>query len=308
MSVEAITWALKQPLDKSSAKFVLVVLANCAGGDNWEAYPSVAYLAEATGQDRKTVLTNMGRLVSAGLIRDTGHRRGTTSQVIVYRLNPPTAGAQQGDAPAPAPSVEHQIEQSQKRYRSSVEHFGCEQARNWDSSEGETVPFFPGNSPVFPPKQSQKRDTEPSYNHQGTNTPHTTGADAARGVCGTGAGFIAAALNRAAMSLNRPWLRTTSQHPDLIAAVGEGVTADHLLELSDVYPDKSAGYLIAAARRQRATGANTITSGASAHAIPRESAAERTQRFAREAIQRYAADHAGADFDHVDRHGVDAHG
>ncbi|MBV6687326.1 helix-turn-helix domain-containing protein [Xanthomonas euvesicatoria pv. physalidis] len=308
MSVEAITWALKQPLDKSSAKFVLVLLANCAGGDNWEAYPSVAYLAEATGQDRKTVLTNMARLVSAGLIRDTGHRRGTTSQVIVYRLNPPSADAQHSGSSAPSPAVEHENEQSQKRDRYSVEHFDFEEARNWDSSEGQTVPFFPGNSPVFPPKQSQKRDTEPSYNHQGSNTPHTTGADAARGVCGTGAGFIAAALNRAAMSLNRPWLRTTSQHPDLIAAVGEGVTADHLLELSDVYPDKSAGYLIVAARRQRAAGANTITFGASTHAIPRESAAERTQRFAREAIERQATRHADADFDHVDRHGVDAHG
>ncbi|MBZ3928232.1 hypothetical protein Xthr_18060 [Xanthomonas citri pv. thirumalacharii] len=115
-------------------------------------------------------------------------------------------------------------------------------------------------------------------------------------------------MNRASLPLNRPWLRTTSQNPDLIAAAGEGVTADHLLELSDVYPDKSAGYLIAAARRQRAASANTITSGASAHAIPRESAAERTQRFAREAIQREAAGHTGADFDHVDRHGVDAHG
>ncbi|NIK62616.1 helix-turn-helix domain-containing protein [Xanthomonas cannabis] len=308
MSVEAITWALKQPVDKSSAKFVLVVLANCAGGDNWEAYPSVAYLAEATGQDRKTVLTNMARLVAAGLIRDTGHRRGTTNQVIVYRLNPPTAAAQQGDAPAPFPAVEHQIEQSQKRDRSSVEHFGEEQARNWDSFEEVTVPFFPAKSPVFPPKQSQKRDTEPSYNHQGTNTPHTTGADAVQGVCGTQAGSIAAALNRGALALNRPGLRITSQNPDLIAAAGEGVTAQHLLELSDVYPDKPAGYLIAAARRQRATGANTITSGASAHAVPRESAAERTQRFAREAIQREAAGYAVADFDHSDCHGVDAHG
>ncbi|QXF03578.1 MULTISPECIES: helix-turn-helix domain-containing protein [Xanthomonas] len=307
MSVEVITWALKQPVDKSSAKFVLVVLANCAGGDNWEAYPSVAYLAEATGQDRKTVLTNMGRLVSAGLIRDTGHRRGTTSQVIVYRLNPPRAATEQVDAPVPSLPVEHQIEQSQKRDRSSVEHFDSEESRNWDSSEEQTVPFFPGNSPVFPPKQSQKRDTEPSYNHQGTNTPHTTAADAVQGVCGTNAGFIAAALNRAALSLNRPGLRTTSQHPDLIAAAGEGVTAKHLLELSDVYPDKSAAYLIAAARRQRATGANAITTGATAHAIPRESAAERTQRFSREAIQREADGHAGASLDHVDCHCVDPH-
>ncbi|MEA9551715.1 helix-turn-helix domain-containing protein [Xanthomonas campestris] len=307
MSVEAITWALKQPVDKSSAKFVLVVLANCAGGDNWEAYPSVAYLAEATGQDRKTVLTNMARLVAAGLIRDTGHRRGTTNQVIVYRINPSSAAVHHGDASAPSPSVEHQIKQSQKRDRSSVEHFDSEQARNWDSFEAGTVPFFPGNSPVFPPKQSQKRDTEPSYNHQETATPHTTAVDAAQGVCGTQAGFIAAALNRAAMALNRPDLRITSQHPGLIAAAGEGVTAEHLLELSDVYPDKPAGYLITAARRQRASGANTITSGASANAIHRECASERTLRLSLEAIERERASNAGSDFLDADFHRLDSH-
>jgi Restriction endonuclease len=33
----------------------------------------------------------------------------------------------------------------------------------WIQKHG-TVPFFPGNSPVFPSKESQKRDTEPSRN------------------------------------------------------------------------------------------------------------------------------------------------
>jgi len=167
----------------------------------------------------------MARLVAAGLIRDTGYRRGATNQVIVYRLNPPLVGTAQATASAPIRSVEHKNEQSQIRDRSSVEHFDEERSRFWDSSNGETVPFFPANSPVFPSEQSQKRDTEPSYNHQGSNTSHTTGTDAAQGVCRTPAGLIAAALNRAALLLNRPGLRTTSQHPDLIAA------ADRLLEL-----------------------------------------------------------------------------
>ena len=80
MSVEAITWALRQPITQSSTKFVLVVLANCASADSGLAWPSVAYLSSATGQDRKTVVTNLQRLQEWGLIEDTGKRAGVRSQ------------------------------------------------------------------------------------------------------------------------------------------------------------------------------------------------------------------------------------
>ncbi|AGG33029.1 hypothetical protein D521_0460 [beta proteobacterium CB] len=126
MSVEAITWALKEPLTHSSSKFVLVVLANCANSETFEAYPSITYLASSTGQDRKTVITNIKRLIESGHIVDTGNRVGRTSQVITYRLN--CDGKKE----------------SQKR----------------NSTENGTVPFFPPNSTVFPIKESQKRDTE----------------------------------------------------------------------------------------------------------------------------------------------------
>jgi len=86
VSVEAITWALKQPVKQSSAKFVLVVLANCAHRETSFAFPSAAYIAEATSQDRKTVLANLRRLVEWGFIEDTKERRGTTRQIVVYRL------------------------------------------------------------------------------------------------------------------------------------------------------------------------------------------------------------------------------
>lgn len=92
MSVEAITWALKEPITHSSMKFVLVVLANCASPDECEAYPSTAYLAEATAQDRKTVQANIKRLIEMGYIVDTGGRKGRTRQVIIYRINCPGFG------------------------------------------------------------------------------------------------------------------------------------------------------------------------------------------------------------------------
>jgi hypothetical protein len=129
VSIEAITWALAQPIKQSSTKFVLVVLANCASADTMMAFPSIAYLADATGQDRKTVLTNLVRLRDCGLIEDTGLRRGETKQIVVYKLR----GADM-----------------------------LEQFRNWNSSKIGTVPKTTGKSTNFPPKEAQKRDTEPS--------------------------------------------------------------------------------------------------------------------------------------------------
>lgn len=137
MSVEAISWALDQPIKHSTAKFVLVVLANCAHGETMTAYPSTGYLVDATGQDRKTVLSNLRRLMDLGLIADTGERRGATKQVVVYQLN--TA---RGDA--------------------------AKQAQMRNGSKNGTVPktdrnstVFPGKGSRFSAKQSQKRDTEP---------------------------------------------------------------------------------------------------------------------------------------------------
>lgn len=136
MSIEAIRWAFAQQVSHSSAKFVLVALADYAG-PTWQAYPSVAEIARATGQDRKTVLANIRRLSDCGLISDTGSRKGATGQVVIYRLNGPENGT---------------VKESQKR----------------NSTESGTVPNLDGKSPVFPckesrfsAKESQKRDTEP---------------------------------------------------------------------------------------------------------------------------------------------------
>lgn len=147
MSIEAVSWALAQSISPSSAKFVLVVLGNCANGDSRLAHPSVAHLAEATGQDRKTVIAGLHKLREMGFIEDTGERRGTTGQVVVYRLKNPESGT-------------------------------AEQSQIGNSSESGTVPNIPPKSPGFPREQSrfsakgsQKRDTEPSEpsrNQKGT--------------------------------------------------------------------------------------------------------------------------------------------
>ena len=129
MSVEAITWALKQPIRHSTAKFVLVAMANCADAD-LIAWPSISYLIEATGQDRKTVQSNMSRLRELGYIEDTGDRKGQTRQVVVYRLKEPEKGPVQTNKP--------------------------------ENGTVQTGPKFPPKRPVFPEKQAQiSRETGP---------------------------------------------------------------------------------------------------------------------------------------------------
>ena len=86
MSIEAIGWAFKQDIAQSSAKFVLVAIANCADGTNFIAWPSADYLSQVTGQNRKTVIANIKRLVEWGYIIDTGQRAGRTGQVTVWQL------------------------------------------------------------------------------------------------------------------------------------------------------------------------------------------------------------------------------
>ena len=141
MSVEAITWVISQQVSHSSAKFVLVMLANCADGQDFVAWPSVAYLSDCTGQDRKTVLENLKRLREAGFIEDTGERKGSTKQVTVYRIKCPVNGS---------------IKEAQKR----------------NSTENGTVPISTDNSPVFPVKESRfSVETVPKTGHGTINEP-----------------------------------------------------------------------------------------------------------------------------------------
>lgn len=148
MSVHAISWAMKQPVARSSEKFVLVCLANYAS-ESGLCYPSIAALESDTAQDRKTVIRGLQTLVADGWIEDTGKRTGATKQIPVYRIrfdNSPKNG-----------SVEASVDTPENSPKS-----GTVPKTEPSQFSDETVPFFPGNSTVFPRKQSQKRDTEPS--------------------------------------------------------------------------------------------------------------------------------------------------
>jgi pyocin large subunit-like protein len=88
VSIAAIRWAFSLSIKPASAKFILVALANHVrmAGDPI-SYPSNNELCEMTGLDRKTVIQGLAQLMSDEIISDTKKRKGTTGQVIVYRLN-----------------------------------------------------------------------------------------------------------------------------------------------------------------------------------------------------------------------------
>lgn len=138
MSSDATKWAARQTPERPADKLVLWAMADQPmPAGRYLCFAAMATIIEFTGQDRKTVIAAQGRLKQAGLIIDTGERRGHTKQIIVWRL--------------PVETVP-EAEQSQKR----------------------NGPVSPGNSPVFPAEQSQKRDTDPEREPE--NEPEPTEA------------------------------------------------------------------------------------------------------------------------------------
>lgn len=137
MSYRAIRWAFSQAVEKSSAKFVLVAMADCINAEAGDmlCWPSYAHLAAMTGQDAKTVEAGLRRLRESGLITDTGERKGTTGKVVVYRLNTPKNGGDETDRNTPEIPVKTPVS-------GAVAPVG-------------NTPVFPANTPVFPPQYPQ---------------------------------------------------------------------------------------------------------------------------------------------------------
>lgn len=63
---------------------VLIALCHRADNETFLAWPSVASVAETTGQCKRSVLRAFSELLAEGLLEDTGDRKGRG--VIVYRL------------------------------------------------------------------------------------------------------------------------------------------------------------------------------------------------------------------------------
>lgn len=92
MSWQAVQWALRDaPMlmtdagkNDTTARYVLVALAEKARGEPLLSYPSIATLRFLTGLDREVIRRALQRLAASGLIVDAG-RRG--EGVVAWRLD-----------------------------------------------------------------------------------------------------------------------------------------------------------------------------------------------------------------------------
>ncbi len=108
-----------------------------------------------------------------------------------------------------------------------------------------------GNAPS--PTPSPTPTPTPIPTTEARNTHHAP-KDAREVVCEPDQGEVTEIRPevRAALALRKRGLAINAMHPDLVDAVGEGVTIAELDAMAEAYPDKPAGYVIAAARRQHA--------------------------------------------------------
>ena len=141
MSFPAIAWALKQPVGRASAKFLLVAMADCVNADSTEmlCFPSIAHLSKVTDMDPKSVKANLLKLRELGFIEDSGERKGQTGRVVTYRLKSPDDTA---------PEAADESPQSAQISLAIGPNFP-------DPDAGEISPNFPGNEPKFPDQSAQ---------------------------------------------------------------------------------------------------------------------------------------------------------
>lgn len=85
MSFEALTWANKQEVGNSTAKFILVLIANLSD-ENFESYPSYAYLSKSSECSERTVKRAVKFLVEKGFIEVTARYKNKKQLSNVYKI------------------------------------------------------------------------------------------------------------------------------------------------------------------------------------------------------------------------------
>src|SRR5699024_2543036 len=98
VSYEATGWAYEQEIDNSSAKFVLVVLANFAD-EQWTCFPGQKRISRMTGMSERTVRRSLEWLETEGYI-SRQHRTGPTGRRTSdrYQLIDPPAKVTTGQS------------------------------------------------------------------------------------------------------------------------------------------------------------------------------------------------------------------
>jgi hypothetical protein len=102
MSLQAITWAWKQNCPTSSAKLVLLKLADYANEDAHD-WASLDHIAECCQVNRATAIRSLSSLRAAGLIHPIATYRDGRRTCNTYRLAMASPEGSQNATPAVAP-------------------------------------------------------------------------------------------------------------------------------------------------------------------------------------------------------------
>lgn len=85
MSIKIMSKVLEYEGLKSGTKLILLALANYSNDDGENIYPSLTTLSKISGLTRPAVISNLKKLIAAGIITKTGERNSGT---IMYKINP----------------------------------------------------------------------------------------------------------------------------------------------------------------------------------------------------------------------------
>ena len=130
MSFDALAWAAKQRPGNSSAKLVLLAMAENTRRHEELAFASIAALCEFGDLNRKTVISAITFLEAAGFITDTGQRTGQTKQIKIYKMNlervPETVPSQKRNSSEKAlgtvPKTGHGLSKDQGDKKATLSH------------------------------------------------------------------------------------------------------------------------------------------------------------------------------------------
>lgn len=300
MSIKLMSLVWDKPLP-IARKMLLLSLADQAN-DAGQCWPELDDLAARCSMSRRTLFDCLRELEEAGLLTRI-HRGQVGALKVIFQVNE-DALRQQDLLGATAETVAD----AAGAKSAPVRNLHRRESRTGAKNSMDPVRNL---HPIKQPKRSNPKGisgdarelNEPSGNPgELVQAADRVGQFEGHATPGKGPG-VPTEAGRIAADLRRRGYRITSQHPDLLAAVAEGVTADEVAEFADLYPPTdpksrgSPGYVLGAARRQRAENADRTTTAPpvprGTHADSRrtgESAVDRAIRRAREIQERTGVD------------------
>ncbi len=239
----------------ASRKMVLLSLADQAN-DNGECYPRIATIERRCSMGRRTVFQCLADLETEGFLT----RTEMSGQRVLFRLDERLLRQLSLDVDG----IEHNRVLAADSFKAAqARSTGAKSApvqdlhqREIGTGAGDALTGAAaapdrcgsGTGPVQDLHPYKATPIEPKGNPQEPSDPQG-GAQAHDAAVGDSSeltpGRVVVALRR-----RHPSMRLNAMNPKLIAAVAAGTPLEHFVAMADLYPDKSAGYIVAAALSQ----------------------------------------------------------